>query len=140
MGFYIDPATTTKENWLRDHATLISKPPTSASNALDMFVEQFNAERYILVHVDNGAFTALLICVDPREILAVLGDERPMCFYRAKMEDVAKVSPFALYATVEAFDLGRMELVQDRLDELPILKNIKLEDLDGIRRTGFGVK
>lgn len=80
MGYYINPANETKESFLGKHGVRITKEMAKTHDDFEKDI--------LVVHVDNGPFTAAGICHDARERDDWLGDEtdpRPMkCFLVAK--------------------------------------------------------
>jgi len=85
MGYYIDPPSMSKEEWLRKHAT-----PTMGPSAI-------TRTHVPLCHVDNGGFTACAIAFEPYEIERFTrpGDLRSMQWYTAPREAVREVSDLA---------------------------------------------
>lgn len=84
MGFYINPAGKTKEQWLEENA----KPIKDRINK--KIFEEKSTDEIPLCLVDNGVFTALGIChsLDELEIFANPNDKRIKFWYMAKKKDV----------------------------------------------------
>ena len=80
MGYYVNPSTGTKEQWLHENAKPIS-------NAKDF---DFNSDSLLVCLVDNGAFTAAGIAYDARERDAfMITDGRPKKWFsveKSKLE------------------------------------------------------
>lgn len=63
MGYYLNPHEG-KEEWLSNNATKVSAEEAQAFSSWD--------EQALLVHVDNGPFTALGVAYDPSERAAFI--------------------------------------------------------------------
>lgn len=99
MGCYINPRTYpaapgAKERWLADHATPIEGTPDWSEPV----------DRMLLCWVDNGAFTATIVCYKQSEYEEVKADTgpRPSRWYSAPIEEIVKVSPLTSYLEREA--------------------------------------
>jgi len=86
MGYYIDPKNETKEEFLEREGIEITESEFSAF--------AFHEEALLVVLVDNGDFTAAIICYNDRELeyvqTSIDRDYRPKKFYVVDKVDVKK--------------------------------------------------
>ncbi|HHE64886.1 MAG TPA: hypothetical protein ENL09_02580 [Bacteroidetes bacterium] len=84
MGVYVNPENMTKEEWLMKFAEGVSQPQFTLAN---------DDEYVYLCWMDNGAFTALAVIDDDRELAGFAhNDGRPKLWYKSKVADVNKVA------------------------------------------------
>lgn len=91
MGYYINPPDKTKEDFLVEHGTRESLPEFKIKD-FDMLDLEGS---YHVVLVDNGPFTAGLICNTKREYEYIFNsvnyDQRPMAFFTVPKD---KLEPY----------------------------------------------
>jgi hypothetical protein len=89
MGAYVNPSDQSKEEWLEENADKITK-----QEAKEISENIKYSEEMAVCLVDNGPFTAAGICFEEREFEAFsrADDPRPKLWFRAKTEDLLKVS------------------------------------------------
>ena len=80
MGLYINPPDKTKEEWLRENGTLLTKPPC--------WFECQKDENLPVVLVQNTCFTAAAVAYSPEELktFSRSDDFRPKRYYSAPIE------------------------------------------------------
>jgi hypothetical protein len=84
MGFYINPPTVSKEQWLEDNGRPISEGQLP------------NPDEHIVCLVGNGAFTAAGIAYDTDELTAFsFPDRRPKKWFAVKDDLIKEVAPNA---------------------------------------------
>lgn len=95
MGYYVNPSNgQSKELWLYDNAEEVTLDEA-------IFLESPGDGLVTLCWVDNGPFTATIICYDNRERDYIVrgfidgSDTRPYQFYRAPIELVQEFLPNA---------------------------------------------
>lgn len=95
VGYYINPQTQTKEQWLNDHGTLVPY-----GTDIELLVKP--AGTYLVCWVDNGSFTAAGICFDDLERDAFnagfkpgahFPDQRPHTWFLCTREDLILICP-----------------------------------------------
>ncbi len=88
MGAYVNPRTGNKLSWLLDHGE-----PTRLTKAQEL-IENTPTDCLAICLIDNGAFQALGIGFDKREIADfAIPDGRMKLWYFAPIVELHKVSP-----------------------------------------------
>lgn len=84
MGYYIDPPSKTKEEWLKEHGEPFFSPRWPADPG-----------KTIVCLVFNPQFTAAAIAYKEEEFndLHDIHDPRPMLWYQVPTEDILSVCP-----------------------------------------------
>jgi hypothetical protein len=80
MGYYINPPTGTKEDFLKEFGSLITTN--------DLLDYNFNSDSLPVCLIDNYIFTAAGICYDKRELEVFLykDDDRPVKWFLVTRE------------------------------------------------------
>lgn len=100
MGMYIDNDTTGKALDPHEKSAHLTEQYGKLGHADISMGTGVRIDGKVLVCVvDNGAFQAALICVNLRDLAAVLNmqDTRPKTFHLVPEEDIRKMNPYALW-------------------------------------------
>ena len=95
MGCYVNPKGMTKEDWLAHHGVLLRAEEYRTANVQSLL----QGGMILLVHVDNGPFTALGVVYNEAERVEFdqPDDHRPKSFWLADVDEVRKVAPLDQY-------------------------------------------
>ncbi len=86
MGQYINPVDCSKEEFLKEYGSAVSEN--------DIMRLDYDDDNLVCVHVDNGIFTAAIICYCQAEFeyikRSAKGDSRPTLYYLVERKNLEK--------------------------------------------------